>query len=105
MYKIAVCDDEVVEIEKIEYCLSKYSMLTNTELSIDRYQDPDALLDKYYKGKYNIIFLDIEMGKKDGLYIANKIRKTPDKDVVIIYVSAYPRYMQASFDVKAAQFF
>ena len=44
------------------------------------------------------------MEDSDGIITADMIRKLPDHDVNIMYVSNYPEYMQQSFDVRAAQF-
>lgn len=105
MFKIAICDDEIDEINKIYELLVSYSIKNNYEFIIDKYSDPVKLLQDYHKGKYNIIFLDVEMNGKDGIDIAGRIRQTPDKEVVVVYVSSYPQYMQSCFSVNAAHFF
>lgn len=105
MIKIVVCDDEKYERDRIKDLICQYSIAKNMEINVYEFSSGEALLDTYEKGKYDMIFLDIEMGKSDGIEIADKIRRVPDHDVMIIYVTNYPEYMQQSFDVRAIQFF
>ena len=53
--------------------------------------------------RYDIIFLDIEMEREDGITAAQKIRKV-DKNTLIIYVTSHESYMQESFIVRPFRF-
>ena len=103
--KFAVCDDEAFERDKIRDLITQYATTKAMNIDVDYYETGEELLATYEKGKYNIIFLDVEIGKDDGIEIGDRIRKIPDHDVTIIYVTNYPEYMHHSFDVRAAQFF
>ena len=105
MINIAVCDDEEFERDRMKDLICRYAIEHDMEINTDYYKTGDDLLSCYEKGKYTMIFLDIEMGKNDGIMIADKIRRFPDHEVIIMYVTNYPEYMQQSFDVRAAQFF
>lgn len=103
--KFAVCDDEAFERDKIRDLITQYATTKAMNIDVDYYETGEELLATYEKGKYNIIFLDVEIGADDGIVIGERIRNFPDHDVTIIYVTNYPEYMQHSFDVRAAQFF
>lgn len=105
MIDVVVCDDEKYERDRIKDLICQYSIAKNMEINVYEFSSGEALLDTYEKGKYDMIFLDIEMGKSDGIEVADQIRRVPDHDVMIMYVTNYPEYMQQSFDVRAAQFF
>lgn len=105
MFRIAVCDDEEIERVKIKDLIGQYSFDENVDIFVDCFTNGEELLNIYQKGKYDMVFLDIEMGQVDGLAVADRIRSLPDHDVTIMYVTNYPEYMQQSFDVRAAQFF
>lgn len=105
MLNIAICDDELFERERTKELIIKYAVRRQLEINVDVYTSGDEFLKHYEKGKYSIIFMDVEMNSNDGIVTADKIRRIPDHDVIIIYVSNYPEYMQQSFDVRAAQFF
>ena len=107
--KTAICDDEIIGIEKIRNLLETYHFETGIEFQKDIFMDPEDLLQKYTSaGTYDILFLDVEMPingtMKNGIDLAKFIRNIPDPDVRIIYVSNYPAYMQMSFDVQASNY-
>lgn len=104
MFKIAACDDDPSELLLIKEYVQRYSIRYDSNLTFNGYNSGEELLKDYEKGKYDLIFLDVEMGKMDGIMTADRIRHIPDHDVNIIYVSNYPQYMQASFGVRAAQY-
>ena len=103
--KIAVCDDEKFERDRIKDLICIYSVEKNIEIDVDFFATGEDLFASYEKGKYTMIFLDIEIGKNDGIEVADRIRRIPDHDVTIMFVTNYSEYMQQSFDVRAAQFF
>ncbi len=104
MIKLAVCDDDPSEIRMIKRHADEYSMKNAIQISVDEYSKGEELIENYQKGKYDILFLDVEMDSLDGIATAEQIRRMPDHDVAIIYVSNYPEYMQASFNVRASQY-
>lgn len=104
MLRIAVCDDDPAEIRMISRHADEYSIKSKQEIRVDGYSNGEELIEHYEKGKYDILFLDVEMDNLDGLAIAEYIRRLPDHDITIMYVSNYPEYMQASFNVRAAQY-
>lgn len=104
MIRIAVCDDDDAEIRMIKRHSEEYAVKHGMEIVVDSYHDGEELTKIYSIGKYDIIFLDVEMNNLDGLATAEHIRRLPDHNVVIMFVSNYPEYMQASFNVRAAQY-
>lgn len=94
MLKIAVCDDERSVVEKIQNDISSY----REECQIDRFYSGEELL--LSKGKYDIIFLDIDMHGMNGIETAKQIREK-DKNVKIIYVTSYTDYVNYAFSVHA----
>lgn len=105
LYKVAVCDDCERERQRITYYLQKFSIEFDVEFKIDCFGDGNELLNGYGKsGSYDLIFLDVEMECLGGLETAEKIRGIPDRNVLIVFVTSYPEYMQDSFDVQASQY-
>ena len=98
--KIAVCDDNINDREKLKSTLLNYYFANDIELSVDLFASGKELLDHYRKSEdYQIILLDIEMPETSGIEIAETIRSTIDRHAVIIFISNYPQYMQDSFRV------
>lgn len=103
---IAICDDNPADIDNIKSFLNRYEMEYDIDFSIELFSDGTKLLEDYKKGRYHLIFLDVEMPGINGLDIARFIRNTQlDYDTKIVFVSNYPEYMQDSFNVQAFNYF
>ena len=107
LYKIAICDDELNQIKIVSDYLTRFSITTDTEFQIERFTSGNELLKKYYneKSPFDILFLDMEMPGRNGIETAEEIRRIPDRNVLIAFITSYPEYMQDSFDVQASQYF
>lgn len=107
LYRIAICDDEISQIKNISDYLTRFSIKTDTEFQIERFTSGNELLKKYYneKSPFDILFLDMEMLGRNGIETAEEIRRIPDRNVLIAFITSYPEYMQDSFDVQASQYF
>lgn len=107
LYRIAICDDEISQIKNISDYLTRFSIKTDTEFQIERFTSSNDLLKKYYneKSPFDILFLDMEMPGRNGIETAEEIRRIPDRNVLIAFITSYPEYMQDSFDVQASQYF
>lgn len=90
---IALCDDEPIQMSAIE----TYLLDRDSNVHIDVYFSGEALLKAYDEGlRYQAVFLDMEMGGKNGLETADALRAMDDY-VEIIFVSVYSQYMEDSF--------
>lgn len=107
LYLLAICDDEISQIKNISDFLTRFSVKTDIEFLIERFSDGNELLKKYYneRSPFDVIFLDVEMPGRNGIEIAEEIRRIPDRNVLIAFITSYPEYMQDSFDVQASQYF
>lgn len=108
-FKTAICDDEKDGLDYIRSYLQTYYFETGTEFTITAYSSPDNLIKDYNEsGKYDIVFLDVEMpgpmNGEGGIELAKQIRALPDNDVIIIFVSNYPEYMGYGYDVRASHY-
>lgn len=69
MYRIALCDDEEVELDKTEQMLNCYEREhAEIEFIIERFLNANNLLDRIRKKNYkpDFIFMDIYMPEKSG---------------------------------------
>lgn len=101
---IAICDNEIQTTWRMENLLQKIAKRNFVNTDIDVFWSGKSLADAITKGEcYDIIYLDIEMDKEDGISAARRIRMY-DKNVLIIYVTSYENYMKESFEVRPFQF-
>lgn len=100
MIRIAVAEDETEFLENTITYLNKISEELGQSFFIDTYGDGKALVDAYYgqsgaemgkcssteENPYDILLLDIEMPKLNGMEAARRIRKK-DENVVIVFLT------------------
>lgn len=104
MISIAICDDDITAAGDIEQELKKISKKMGISIEIDVFGDGKDIADEIYSGeRYDIIYLDIEMKKLNGLETAKLIRNI-DKIVKIIYVTSHTGYAIEAYEVHPFQF-
>lgn len=104
MLNIAICDDDLIFASKIETLLLQISQNRFIEMSIDVYSDGYELWNEISSGKeYELLYLDIEMVRFNGIDVAKKIREI-NMDSVIIYISSYDNYFIDLFEVEPFRF-
>ncbi len=104
MIKIAICDDSNDIINQIENYVNKIFNKDNILVDVDTFYSGKELEREVYEGtKYDLLFLDIQMGNGDGITAAKNIRKI-DENVLIVYVSGYDKYMQELFRLDVFAF-
>ena len=97
---IALCDDAPIQMSAIE----TYLLERDSKVHIDVYFSGEALLKAYDEGvRYQAVFLDMEMGGKNGLETADALRAIDDH-LEIIFVTSYTRYMEDSFKCSPFRF-
>lgn len=103
--EIAICDDEKIITSDIEDKLNIISKKMNISVNIEVFFDGSTLTDYIInqKAKYDIIYIDIEMEKENGVDAARKIRQY-DKNVLLIYVTNYESFAKEVFEVSAFRF-
>lgn len=90
--KIAICDDEELIRKQIENTIIEYFSSKNIETEIFQYSDGCSLLEDCNQFVFSFIFLDIDLGKHNGVEIAKMIRKIQVTPVNIVFVTSYVEY-------------
>lgn len=104
MLEIAVCDDEILTASNIEKMIENLAGKDAIDVNIDIFYDGSTLVNHINQGKrYDIIYLDIEMAKQNGVDAARRIREL-DRNVLIIYVTSHESYAKEVFEVSAFRF-
>lgn len=101
MYRIAICDDDSLQVSNLENQISRYFDELNIQYEIDGYYKGDRLVKSMREqmDNYQLIFLDIEMEIINGIETAKLLRNL-DKSFVLIYVTSYEQYALESFEVS-----
>ena len=101
MLRIAICDDDRDDLERIKTSISNYHNEKSIDINIYSFLSAEELLKK--NDKYDIIFLDIEMEKINGIEAAQRIREL-NMLVPIVYITSYSRYWRSAYKVHAFDF-
>ena len=101
---IAVCDDDLQMASRIEGFLLELGEKYNIKIDIEIYADGYELILAMERGlRFDVIYLDIEMKRKNGLQASEMIRAM-DKITKIIYITNYKSYALDVFDYQPFQF-
>lgn len=98
--RIGICDDEDAYLQDITSRLDQYTIKYDIDISYKAYTSGIELLNHLKTGStnYDVLFLDMEMPEIDGISLADRIREIR-RNILIVFISNYPKYMQDSFCV------
>lgn len=104
--RIAVCDNEGQDRQRIEQFLQRYAFEHQIKLFLDSYCCGEDLVQAYREEKkeYDIIILEVKMEGMDGIETAERIRKISGNHVLITFVTSCREQVYRSFDVQAFQY-
>lgn len=104
--KIAICDDEISICNQLEDTLDKISKTFLKELEWDVFYSGEELCTHLYKDNYyDLIFLDIELKKMNGVAVGQVIRENLlNETTKIVYISGKETYALELFKVRPFDF-
>ena len=106
MYYVALCDDNVEFLNMLSDMLEKeFGEIVSPKYKIafEKFNSGRSLLNFAKKQKISVLFLDIDMPEMTGFDVA-KVLGNENKDMLIIFVSAYDNFVYESFDYYPFQF-
>lgn len=104
MYKIAICDDEIIFADKLKRILKKYLDEKKALYEIDVYSSGREFIDACTEiMNYDIFFLDINMEQVDGLQVAKYIRNISNQPY-IVFVTAFINYALEGYNYNAVRY-
>ena len=98
--KIAVCDDDSQELERISSFIDTYQRESKGPLTYKAFQSATELISSMGSGDYDILLLDIMMPGINGMQAAHEIRSF-DAGVKIVFLTSSPEFAVESYTVKA----
>ena len=103
MLQIAVCDDQIQELNEVTTLLAEYARLhPEAAFELRAFQSGHSLLECIRaQGGFSVYLLDVMMPDPDGLALGAAIRED-DPDAVIVYLTNSPDYAVESFTVQAS---
>jgi two-component system, LytTR family, response regulator len=91
-----IVDDEFPAIQELSYFINNFSSIKTLEM----FDDSIKALEYIQKNPIDLIFLDINMPKLDGLALSRVINTLKTKPL-LVFISAYRDYALEAFEVAA----
>ena len=106
MLRIAICDDEEIICRQLEDMLFEIGDRINLKIESEIFYSGEELYRFLFRGnRYDIIFLDIELNRINGVEVGRRIRdELKDEFTQIVYISCNEGYAMELFDVRPLNF-
>lgn len=101
--RIAICDDNNVQIELLKHFLSLWASDRNQPVEIFDYPNAEAFLFAYEDVTFDVILLDIQMKEMNGVELAKVLRSKKD-DTAIVFITGITDYVFEGYNVKALNY-
>jgi DNA-binding LytR/AlgR family response regulator len=102
--RIAICEDEDKYAEQLIEYINEWAKDKNIFAEIFTHINAERFLYEWEESEdYDMIFLDIKMGRMTGMELAKIIRKT-NNNVAIVFISNMKEYVIKGYSVAAMQF-
>lgn len=102
MYKVAIVEDEHESAENLIKCLDEYTKECDVQFSFTHFKSGLDFLERY-SFDYDVIFMDIDMPKMNGLKVAKELRKI-DQSVLLVFVTFLAKYAIKGYEVDAMDY-
>ncbi len=105
MLKIGICDDDKYSVQKLHDLLVKITF-SYSDVEICHFENGQAVLEAIQTEQFavDLLFLEIQMQKTDGIQIAEFIRKH-DIDVDIIFLTNSIQHIYEGYTYKAYAYY
>lgn len=102
--RIAICDDEAAQRQYLGGYVQEWGDSARVRVDVAFFDSSESFLFAWEDDKaYDLVMLDIEMGKLSGIDLAVKIREQ-DQTLPILFVTGYEEYMEYGYDVAALHY-
>ncbi|WP_026881498.1 LytR/AlgR family response regulator transcription factor [Clostridium akagii] len=102
--KIAICDDEELQIELLSKFVVDWAKKSSKDIEISSYKSAESFYFQWSNDKsFDILLLDIQMPGENGIELAKRIRKS-DENLSIIFITGLSDYMDQGYDVSALHY-
>ena len=97
--RIALCEDNPVDTELLKALVE----IADTPHTLDTFLSGEVFLENFEKEKYDLVFLDVFMGRLTGIQTAELIREIDDQ-VVIIFTTTSDDFTREGYRLNAYKY-
>lgn len=99
--KIAICDDIKEYRNTIKCYVHEFFKMKDLKCEVNEFDNGKALL--MSDNRYDILFLDIELGDINGIEIAKQIQTTYSSTIILI-ITSHNEYLDDAMDIKVTRY-
>lgn len=103
MKKVVICDDEITFAKQIRGMIENNKDKFDEALDIKSYESSKSMKFDSNINDIDILFIDIELGKENGIDIVKEIQKI-NNNFSVIYITSHNEYVYRSFETKVCGF-
>ncbi len=102
--RMAVCDDSAADRGYIMDLARRWAEERGHRAELEEFASAEQFLfEAEGQSGFDILLLDIEMGKVDGVTLARRLRRE-DERVQIVFVTGYSEYIEEGYEVAALHY-
>lgn len=102
MIRIGIVEDDGAAIERLLSHLDRFQRDHGERFHVAAFHDgADVLAD--YRPDWDVLFLDVQMPRVDGMAAARRIREV-DSEVIIVFITSSPHYAVGGYEVDALSY-
>ncbi len=103
-YRIAICDDNRADMDYVASLVKEWAAAEGIGVFVESFPSAESFLFCYEDDKnFDILLLDVEMGRMNGVELAKKIRQT-NREMQIVFITGYNDYIADGYDVEALHY-
>ena len=103
-YQIAICDDSDADRQYLADLCRQWAAREGYPVRLSLFPSAESFLFQYSEeADFDILLLDIEMGRMDGVTMAKRLRRD-NETVQIIFVTGYSDYIAEGYEVSALHY-
>lgn len=102
MIRIAVVEDDPASLDRLVSHIDRFRSERDERFHVSAFTDGAELI-RQYRPDFDVLFLDIQMERVDGLTAARRVREV-DAEVIIVFVTASPQYAISGYEVAALSY-